>query len=130
MNNDYFDHPHEKKPIETKTMKTTSPSNNTITPRNFRSLRRLCGMGIAAIGFAAPLASADSTFPVTNGGFEDPTPHNPNNGQNSDWTAGGWAFIGAPWTTSTANYGRLSQGPVASPQLGNWMVTSMIPGGG
>jgi hypothetical protein len=29
---------------------------------------------------------------------------------------------GSPWTTSTGNYGRLSQGPVASPQLGNWMM--------
>jgi hypothetical protein len=80
---------------------------------------------------------ADATMAITvtpgivvlNGGFEDPTPHNPNNGTNPDWTAGGWAFVGAPWTTSTANYGRLSQGPVASPQLGNWMVNLNDSGG-
>ena len=73
--------------------------------------------------------SADATMAITvtpdvlvlNGDFENPTPHNPNNGTNADWTAGGWAFVGAPWTSATANYGRLSQGPVASPQLGNWI---------
>ncbi|MCX6876575.1 MAG: Ig-like domain-containing protein [Verrucomicrobia bacterium] len=81
--------------------------------------------------------SADATMAITvtpdilvlNGGFEDPTPHNPNDGTNADWTAGGWAFVGAPWTTSTGNYGRLSQGPVASPQLGNWIMNLCDQGG-
>ncbi|MCX6876572.1 MAG: DUF6288 domain-containing protein [Verrucomicrobia bacterium] len=66
---------------------------------------------------------------VQNGGFENPTPHEPNNGTNADWTAGGWAFVGSPWTASTGGYGRLSQGPVASPQLGNWMMNLCDQGG-
>ena len=52
-------------------MKTTSLSNTTITPVNFRPLRRLCGLGIAAIGLSALIASAQATtIPVTNGNFE------------------------------------------------------------
>jgi len=74
-----------------------------------------------SVANATMTISVTTDFLVLNGGFEDPTPHNPNNGTTADWTAGGWAFVGAPWTASTGNYGRLSQGPVASPQLGNWI---------
>jgi len=106
----------------TYTTKSTPTSNIRRTPL-------ACGLAIAAIGLGPPISSASLVIPVQNGGFEDPTPHNPNNGQNSDWTAGGWAFVGAPWTTSTGNYGRLSQGPVASPQLGNWIMNLNDSGG-
>jgi hypothetical protein len=82
-----------------------------------------------SVADAAMTITVTTDILVINGGFEDPTPHNPNNGTNPDWTAGGWAFVGAPWTASTANYGRLSQGPVASPQLGNWMVNLNDSGG-
>ena len=59
---------------------------------------------------------------VLNGGFEDPTPHNPNNGTNADWTDGTWAFVGAPWTASTTNYGRTSTAPmVGTAKPGNWI---------
>ena len=78
------------------------------------------GMDFSTDSIMAITVTADIL--VRNAGFEAPTPHNPNNGTNADWTAGGWAFIGAPWTTSNSLYGRLSQGPVASPQLGNWIV--------
>ena len=130
MTNDYFDHPYDKQSIATKTMKSSYKSNTTITPGNFRSLRRLCGLGIAAIGLSAPLASADSTITVQNAGFEAPTPHNPNNSTNADWTAGGWAFVGAPWTSSTANYGRLSSSAlVGTVQYGPWIM-NLNDGGG
>jgi hypothetical protein len=60
---------------------------------------------------------------VLNGSFEDPTPHNPNNGSNADWTAGGWAFLPAPWTSSYgANYSRISYAPmVGTAQPGPWI---------
>ncbi|MEI6607649.1 MAG: Ig-like domain-containing protein, partial [Verrucomicrobiota bacterium] len=63
-------------------MKTSSPSNTTITPGNFRYLRRLCGLGIAAIGLAAPLASAN-TIPVANGNFE--TEYGSNTNKTTNW---------------------------------------------
>ncbi|MEI7901928.1 MAG: Ig-like domain-containing protein, partial [bacterium] len=81
----------------------------------------------------AALFSADATMaisvtagiPVLNGSFEDPTPHNPNNGapDNSDWTAGGWAFLPAPWTSSHGlNYSRISYAPmVGTAQPGPWI---------
>jgi len=64
---------------------------------------------------------------VLNGGFEDPTPHNPNNGTNADWTDGTWAFVGAPWTTNMNQYGRITYSFFAvdlPPLTGgvNWVV--------
>jgi len=92
------------------------------TPNNIRQLPLVCSLAIAAIGLNPSIASA-SLITVQNGGFEDPTPHNPNNGDISDWTAGGWAFVGAPWTTSTGNYGRLSYAPmVGAAQPGPWIM--------
>lgn len=41
-------------------MKTTGLSNNPITPGNFRPLRRLCGLAIAAIGLGASIPSAQA----------------------------------------------------------------------
>jgi hypothetical protein len=77
-------------------MKTSSQSNTTITPWNFRSLRRLCGLGIAAIGLSAPLASADTTITVQDPSFETP-----------GGTAGGpWAAIAAVWHPTTTWWGQ------------------------
>ncbi|MCF7676014.1 MAG: PEP-CTERM sorting domain-containing protein [Akkermansiaceae bacterium] len=98
-------------------------------PATPRRIRMVCGLAMAVIGLNAPLASA-ATIIVQNGGFEDPTPHNPNDGTNADWTAGGWAFVPAPWTTSSGNYGRLSTGPLEeTAQLGPWMVNLNDAGG-
>ena len=79
----------------------------------------------------AALFSADATMaitvtpgiPVLNGGFETPTPHNPNNGTNADWTAGGWAFLPAPWTSSYGGpYNRISSAAmVGTAQPGPWI---------
>ena len=103
-----------------------TPSSHT------RQLPLACGLAIAAIGLSPVIASASLVIPVQNGGFEDPTPHNPNNGtpDNSDWTAGGWAFVGTPWTSSTANYGRLSSAAmVGTAQPGPWIM-NLNDGGG
>jgi hypothetical protein len=77
--------------------------------------------------------SADATMAITvtpdilvlNGSFEYPTPHNPHNGapDNSDWTAGGWAFLPAPWTSSYGlNYSRISYAAmIGTAQPGPWI---------
>ena len=76
------------------------------------------------------IGTTTTSITVTNGGFEDPTPHNPNNGTNADWTAGGWAFVGAPWTASTANYSRLSSAAlVGTAQPGPWIMNLNDSGG-
>ena len=76
------------------------------------------------------IGTTTTSITVTNGGFEDPTPHNPHNGTNADWTAGGWAFVGAPWTASTANYSRLSSAAlVGTAQPGPWIMNLNDSGG-
>ena len=96
---------------------------------NIRRAPLACGLAIATLSLGPAISSA-SLITVQNGGFEDPTPHNPNNGDISDWTAGGWAFVGAPWTSSTANYGRLSYAPmVGTAQPGPWIM-NLNDGGG
>ncbi len=108
-------------------MKYTTKSTPT---GNIRRTPLACGLVIAAIGLSSAITSASLIIPVQNGGFEDPTPHNPNNNTIADWTAGGWAFVGAPWTTSTGNYGRLSQAAmVGTAQPGPWIM-NLNDGGG
>ena len=72
-------------------MKTTSLPNTAIIPGNFRPLRRLCGLAIAAIGLGAPLASAQTTIPVLNGNFE--TEYGTNTDKTTNWVKlTGWTL--------------------------------------
>jgi hypothetical protein len=73
-------------------MKTSSPPKTTITPVNFRPLRRLCGLGIAAIGLSALIASAQATtIPVANGNFE--TEYGSNTDKTTNWVKlTGWSL--------------------------------------
>lgn len=73
----------------------------------------------AAMALSASMASA-STITVLNGSFENPVTAAP--GQSSDpWTDGTWAFMPAPWTANTSNWGRAYQ-----PNLG----IAALTGGG
>ncbi|MEI7957297.1 MAG: cadherin-like domain-containing protein, partial [Verrucomicrobiota bacterium] len=72
------------------TMPTTAPPGQTTTPQNFRPMRRLCGLALAAIGLGAPLASAN-TIPVVNGNFE--TEYGSNTDKTTNWVKlTGWTL--------------------------------------
>ncbi len=58
------------------------PPGQTTTPTKPRTLRRLCGLALAAIGLGASLASA-STIPVINGSFE--TEYGSNTDKTLNW---------------------------------------------
>ena len=64
------------------TMHHTAPPDPTTTPKNFRSMRRLCGLALAAIGLSASIASAQ-TIPVANGNFE--TEYGTNTDKTTNW---------------------------------------------